>query len=98
MSNDVLGSCWKCGVDLREADYGRRESCPKCGADTRVCRNCRHYDPGRNNECRESAAEAVEDKTRPNFCDWFKPSRPAPTGVSQKEDPKDAFNRLFKKK
>ncbi|MBI2362788.1 MAG: hypothetical protein HYV15_05340 [Elusimicrobia bacterium] len=97
--NDVLGSCWTCGRELREADYGRRESCPGCAVDTRTCRNCQHYDPGRNNECRESAAEPVSDKLKGNFCDWFRPARPEVGGGLKKEtDAKSAFDRLFKKK
>lgn len=94
--NDVLGSCYSCGRELREAEYGRQEICPGCRLDTKVCRNCVHYDPRMNNECRESAADQVTDKTKSNFCDWFKPARPQASGV-KKADPKAAFEDLFKK-
>lgn len=96
--NDILGSCYQCGRELREAEYGRRESCPACAVDTRVCRNCQHYDPAMNNGCRESAAEIVRDKEKANFCDWFRPGRPEVGGGPKKgPDAKSAFDRLFKK-
>lgn len=95
--NDVLGSCYQCGRELREAEYGRQEICPGCRLDTKVCRNCVHYDPRMNNECRESAAEPVTDKVKSNFCDWFKPTYPK--ALSQEaSDAKAAFDRLFKRK
>lgn len=50
---------------------GRRESCPKCGADLHCCRNCRFYDPTVYNECRETQAERVVEKEKSNFCDYF---------------------------
>ena len=96
--NEVQGSCYHCGRELREAEYSRQEICPGCRLDTKVCRNCVHYDPRLNNECREPAAEPVTDKLKSNFCDWFKPTRPAAVGGNKKEDPKAAFNRLFKGK
>lgn len=95
--NDVIGACYKCARELREADYGRQELCPGCRFDTKVCRNCLYYDPRMNNECREPAAEPVTDKVKSNFCEWFKPTRPAGAGA-KKEDPKAAFDNLFKKK
>ena len=95
--NEVLGTCYRCGRELREAEYGRQEICPGCRHDTKVCRNCVHYDPRMNNECRESAADQVTDKVKSNFCDWFKPTTPKGEGGKKKEDPKAAFNRLFKK-
>jgi hypothetical protein len=49
----------------------RDAECPSCRADVRCCKNCRHYDPGRNNACRETEAEPVESKDRRNFCEYF---------------------------
>ncbi len=95
--NEVLGSCYNCGRELREAEYSRQEICPGCRMDTKVCRNCLHYDPRMNNECREPAADQVTDKVKSNFCDWFKPATPKAEGGKKKEDPKAAFDRLFKK-
>lgn len=52
----------------------RREECPSCGADQHVCKLCRHYQPGISDECTEDRAEAVTDKERANFCDYFEPA------------------------
>lgn len=79
VASESIGLCWRCGQGLTAADYGREASCPGCGKNTRVCRNCRHYAPGRPNDCLEPLAERVLIKDRANFCDHFEPSvRPLP--------------------
>lgn len=50
---------------------GRTDSCNRCGSDLHCCRNCRFYDPGAYNECREPDAERVVDSERANFCEYF---------------------------
>ncbi len=47
MNDDIIGKCWHCGAGLTKADYGRETSCLACNKPTRVCRNCRHFAPGR---------------------------------------------------
>ena len=66
-------TCFKCGAKIEAIDgkVGRRDTCSKCGSDSRVCRNCLHYDPKAYNECREPSAERVVEKDRSNFCDYF---------------------------
>lgn len=97
--SSVAGICWKCRASLSASDYGRGDVCPKCRNDTRVCRNCIHYDPNYNNSCLENQAERVVDKERSNFCDYF--------SASSKTDQNDGDSRasalsaaeaLFKKK
>jgi len=75
MDTDLIGRCWHCGRGFTKADYGRETLCLGCGKPTRVCRNCRHYAPGRPNACREPMTELVLDKERPNFCELFDPGR-----------------------
>lgn len=67
--------CWKCGASLAGVllPLGRVEVCPSCRAELHVCRLCRHYDARRAGQCRELAADPVNDKTRANFCGWFVP-------------------------
>lgn len=75
---DYIGTCWHCGQRLSGVDYGRETRCLGCDKDTRVCRNCRHYAPGRPNECQEPMVERVLVKDRANFCELFDPAdRPA---------------------
>ncbi|MCB1762980.1 MAG: hypothetical protein KDI27_07580 [Gammaproteobacteria bacterium] len=71
METEIAGSCWQCGAELGRFDYGRENNCLGCGKPTRVCRNCRWYDPARSHQCQEPIAEPVLDKTRPNYCEFF---------------------------
>lgn len=92
-------SCYNCGSSLSAAEFGRRDSCEKCGRDTRVCRNCKHYDTARNNQCREEQAPRQVEKEKSNFCEWFQPGG---AGNAAQRDTKDALRNaaeaLFKKK
>jgi len=93
----TTGNCWNCGTDLGPLDYGRADTCKKCGRDTKVCRNCVFYEPSANNGCRENQAERVVDKDRSNFCDYFKPKSGGGGGASR-DAMKEAADALFKKK
>lgn len=99
MSMTLGGACWHCGATLTPFDYGRADTCRKCGRDTRVCKGCQFYDKSFNNECRESQAERVVEKERSNFCDYFKPGSQSPSQVAASRDAmKAAAEALFKKK
>ena len=94
-------SCWKCGEVLELPPAGRvgsREACPQCDADLHCCRNCRFYDPTKNNQCSETQAEWVRDKEAGNYCDYFSPNPvlSASTRSSSTENTKKKFNSLFK--
>ncbi len=80
-TGEIRGHCWQCGGGLTALDYGRESECPGCHKPTHSCRNCRHYAPGRANECMEPQVERVIDKSRANFCEWFEPAQnPNPAG------------------
>lgn len=68
-------SCWKCGASLAELTLPLRrlEECRACGAELHVCRLCEFHDTAVAKSCREPVAEEVKDKTRANFCDYFRP-------------------------
>ena len=91
------GKCWHCGADLTPLDYGRQDTCRKCGRSTRACRGCLNYDKSAYNECREPQADRVVDKETANFCDYFKPGGTGGTAQS-KDALKAAADALFKKK
>jgi hypothetical protein len=98
MSYDTGGNCWNCGEGLSALDYGRADTCRKCGRDTKVCKGCIFYDKNSNNECRESQAERVVEKERSNFCDYFKPSiSTAGKTATARDELKAAAEALFKK-
>jgi len=48
-----------------------KDVCPHCDADLHACVQCRFYEIGRNNDCREVRAERVVVKDRANHCDYF---------------------------
>jgi len=60
--------------------------------------NCRFYEAGAHNQCRESQAEWVKDKEMANYCDFFEPGEKGKTDQSSpKEDSLKKLNDLFKK-
>ena len=67
--------CWKCGADLAAVPQplSRLADCPACRAELHACRLCRFYNPRIEGQCNEDRAEEVRDKTRANFCDYFRP-------------------------
>jgi DNA-directed RNA polymerase subunit RPC12/RpoP len=92
-------TCYQCGQKLTLSDYGRGDVCPGCRFDTRVCKNCEHFDASLNNQCRETQAERVVEKTRSNFCDYFQPTSRTESGLESKRDALlRAAEALFKKK
>lgn len=99
MMEGATGACWYCHSQLEHLDYGRADTCKKCGRDTRVCKNCEFYDKNYNNECRESQADRTTEKEKSNFCDYFKPtSKVSGSAGAERTALKSAAEALFKKK
>lgn len=86
--------CWKCGASLEQLSLPLRrlDECRACGAELHVCRLCEFFDPAVARSCREPVADEVKDKTRANFCDYFRPRPHAWTGTAG--DPSDARTQL----
>lgn len=95
MSQDVF-QCYRCQGSLTADLFYREDRCPKCGFDTRVCKNCVYFDEGAYNQCRESQADRVVDKEKGNFCDYFRPGRSV--NATQAVDALSAAEALFRKK
>lgn len=93
-----MASCFRCGATLPERIY-RNITCEQCGADAKVCLNCKFYDESAHWQCRETIPEAVREKDRANFCDYFHPlaaSRaPRTGGAADDSGARDAFSKLF---
>lgn len=66
--------CHSCNKDL-DLTAGqkilRSEECPYCYAAVHCCKMCKFYDQTAYNECRESSADRIVEKEKPNFCDYF---------------------------
>jgi hypothetical protein len=93
--------CWKCGASLATLTLPLRrlEECPKCRAELHVCRMCVDYDTRIAKHCREPTAEEVSDKTRANFCDFFKPRAGAyvPPNTGEVDRARVELEKLFRK-
>lgn len=76
---------------------GRRETCPKCRADARVCLNCRFYDRMSYRECREEQAEWVKEKESGNFCSYFTASATGRSAATDAELAKAKLDHMFGK-
>ena len=85
------------------AGLGRTDGCPYCHSDLKCCLNCRFFDPGFNNQCREPQAEWCPDKEKANFCEFFEFGETAgnPPGMGgaqpDRTRARSAFDSLFKK-
>lgn len=98
--------CHHCGREVKLlAELQRTDSCSFCYSDLKCCLNCRFFDPGANNQCREPQAEWCPEKAKANFCEFFELlevstiGRPGLGGAqSEKEAARSAFDSLFRKK
>jgi hypothetical protein len=79
---------------------GRRDSCPQCNRDLHCCKQCKFYDPGAYNDCREVSSERIIEKERANHCDYFalRGSKGSGSSATRTKDAKKALEALFKKK
>lgn len=73
----------------------RREECPHCHKDAKVCLNCRFYDSSVHHECKETQAEWVKDKEKGNFCGYFFPISSLPSETTDTERTKSELEKLF---
>lgn len=89
-------TCYKCSKVLDSASVGRRDTCPACDADVRVCYNCKFYDAKAYNECAEPSADRVVDKDKANFCDYFSAGANSKQGGKIENEALKKLNDLFK--
>ena len=98
--NVFMKACYACKTPWEGApgsQPGRDETCSKCGADLKVCLNCRFYDRSAHNECRSSTTEPVLDKDKRNFCDEFEfVDRQMGGPLAPQDDAKKKWDDLFK--
>lgn len=93
-----MTGCHACGVAIASA-FSRRDVCHARGADVRVCRNCRFFDPKAAHACAEPIAEPVTAKERANFCEYFHPedSRDPRGCAARTSVARAALDELFRK-
>jgi len=97
-------NCWSCGHRIETVErVGFHAHCERCDRPLHACRNCLFYDPGYNNQCRETMAERVMEKERSNFCEYFGPAaaggeKRAAAPRPPERDARAELDALFKKK
>src|SRR5438094_4942327 len=102
--------CSLCGVIVPPpVEINFETQCPKCKADLRSCKNCRHFDTGAQFECTQPIPERITKKDLRNNCEFFmarasieRETRDSggnnSSGVTTKpSDARSAFDNLFKK-
>lgn len=86
--------CWKCGTDI--SDYPNKipfkATCDRCHSWLHVCRNCKHYCPGKPNDCLIPRTELIADREKLNFCEEFTVLGKGPEASN---DATDVEKRLF---
>ncbi|MBK7142068.1 MAG: hypothetical protein IPH75_08315 [bacterium] len=95
--------CWSCGKPTGiTGKVFRNDTCPHCNADMRCCRGCRHFDPTRRFQCRETIESNIVEKEKSNFCDVYqfrevikKAGGVSTQGPETKDNRKKKFDDLF---
>ena len=93
--------CRFCSEELPEGKIFRTSLCPSCGNAVKVCLNCSFYTPGAHWDCRETIPEAVREKDKANFCDYFvvatgkSNSRGAGKIKKKSDNARNQFDNLF---
>lgn len=104
--------CSSCGAVLAP-NFDVNGDCPRCHAALHCCKQCVHFDTGRQFECTQPIPERIAKKDRKNDCGFFAfrttiekdtspvayaTAVPAPSTASARpNDARKAFEDLFKK-
>ena len=94
-----MAKCPYCNSPIPEY-ISRTTECPSCGRSLHSCKCCTYYSPEAHYSCRETIDEAVWDKEKENFCDYFKLKQDGSgSSYSKQEDAaqksRDALAKLF---
>ncbi len=93
-----MPKCVYCGTEIEvDGRIGRLEDCLKCGRYLHACIQCKLYDRGYHNDCRESQSVMVGDKEKANFCEFFDFGRDIECEEKAIEKAKNDLSTLFKK-
>jgi hypothetical protein len=103
--------CSNCGAVLAPG-FDPNGQCPRCHAEMHCCKQCVHFDTGKQFECTQPIPERIPKKDAKNNCTFFElrmnvekdtspvnyaASIPAATSPARPNDARKAFEDLFKK-
>ena len=87
-----MASCPYCNNPIPEK-ISRTTECPSCGRSLHCCKCCVFYSPDAHYGCRETIDEAIWDKEKANFCDYFKLNENKQAEAAKKS--REALDKLF---
>lgn len=90
--------CYFCKRELKLSEKVMfRDLCPYCSRDLHICMNCRFYDEGHYNRCRETRAEWVSDREKANYCEYFefKASTAQASHSKAREEAEKKWKKIF---
>jgi hypothetical protein len=104
--------CANCGAALASS-VNLNGQCPRCQAELHCCKQCLHFDTGRQFECTEPVPERITKKDAKNNCSFFQyrmtvekdtspvtyatPAATPAPSAGRPRDARQAFEDLFKK-
>jgi hypothetical protein len=104
--------CSNCGAVLAPG-FDVNAGCPRCQSDLHCCKQCVHFDTGKQFECNEPIVERIPKKDLTNTCTFFEfrmtvekdtspvnyaaKTAPAAPAAGRPNDARKAFEDLFKK-
>ncbi len=72
-----MPTCWNCQKPLDVEKIYFRTICESCHAYQHACINCKHYFPGKPNDCNVPGTDPVTDRRTSNLCDSFEVKGPS---------------------
>ncbi|HXW56707.1 MAG TPA: hypothetical protein VEJ67_13225 [Candidatus Cybelea sp.] len=104
--------CANCGAAMAPG-FDPNGQCPRCHAELHCCKQCVHFDTGKQFECTQPIPERITKKDAKNQCTFFEfrttvekdtspanytaANAPAAASSSRPHDARKAFEDLFKK-
>lgn len=98
--SQAVSRCGGCGVIL-PTGLDPNGKCPRCGFELHSCKQCVYFDPASRFECTQPIPARISKKDARNDCTFYSlrttVERQTSPGASRPDDPRTAFERLFKK-
>ncbi len=95
-----VSRCAGCGTVL-PSGVDPQGKCPQCGFELHSCKQCAYFDTSSRFECTQPIAARIVKKDARNDCTFYAlrvtVERQTSPGSSRPDDPRKAFESLFKK-
>ena len=96
----TVARCANCGTLLPKG-FDPQERCLHCGFELHCCKQCVHFDTSARWECTQPISARFAVKDARNDCGFYEVrmsnERETTSGSSRPDDPRKAFENLFKK-